>query len=130
MSLKLLDLAQVMEGLISMVDCLMGEEVQISVQSTKNVGMVHADQSQMEQVIMNLTANAREAMPEGGTLTITIDRYETSTDQPELPPGEYTRLSVSDTGAGMSQEVQCGFLSRSLPPKRPAPDWGSPPCME
>jgi two-component system, cell cycle sensor histidine kinase and response regulator CckA len=57
-------------------------------------------------VIMNLTANAREAMPEGGTLTITIDRYESSTDQPELPPGEYARLSVSDTGAGMSQEVQ------------------------
>ena len=106
MSLKLLDLALVLEGLISMVDCLMGAEVQICIQATKNVGLVRADQSQMEQVIMNLTANAREAMPEGGTLTITIDRYETSTDQPELPPGEYARLSVSDTGAGMSQEVQ------------------------
>jgi len=106
MSLKLLDLAIVLEGLSSMVDCLMGAEVQISIQVTKNVGLVRADQSQMEQVIMNLTANAREAMPEGGTLTITIDRYESSTDQPELPPGEYARLSVSDTGAGMSQEVQ------------------------
>jgi PAS domain S-box-containing protein len=106
MSLKLLDLAAVLEGISSMVDCLIGAEVQISIQATKNVGLVRADQSQMEQVIMNLTANAREAMPEGGTLTITIDRYLSSADQPELPPGEYVRLSISDTGAGMSQEVQ------------------------
>src|SRR5579859_4442667 len=106
MSLKLLDLATVLEGLSSMVDCLVGAEVQISIQAAKNIGLVRADQSQMEQVIMNLTANAREAMPEGGTLTITIDQYLSSTDQPELPPGEYVRLSISDTGAGMSQEVQ------------------------
>jgi PAS domain S-box-containing protein len=106
MSLKLLDLATVLEGLSSMVDCLVGAEVQISIQAAKNIGLVRADQSQMEQVIMNLTANAREAMPEGGILTITIGRYLSSTDQPELPPGEYARLCVSDTGAGMSQEVQ------------------------
>jgi two-component system, cell cycle sensor histidine kinase and response regulator CckA len=106
MSLKLLDLATVLEGLNSMVECLMGAEVQISIQATKDVGLVRADQSQMEQVIMNLAANAREAMPEGGTLTITIDRCLGSADQPELPPGEYVRLSIRDTGAGMSQEVQ------------------------
>ncbi|HEY2359983.1 MAG TPA: response regulator [Candidatus Angelobacter sp.] len=105
MTLKLLDLASVLEGISSMVDCLVGAEVQISIQAAKNVGLVRADQSQMEQVIMNLTANAREAMPEGGTLTITIDRY-LSSDQPELPLGEYVRLSISDTGAGISQEVQ------------------------
>ncbi|MGZ4860115.1 MAG: ATP-binding protein, partial [Candidatus Angelobacter sp.] len=106
MSLKLLDLATVLEGLSSMVDCMMGAEVQISIQANRHLGLVRADQSQMEQVIMNLTANAHEAMPEGGTLTITIDSYQSSTDDPELPPGEYTRLSVSDTGAGMSAEVQ------------------------
>lgn len=106
MSPKLLDLATVLEGLSSMVDCLMGAEVQISIQANKHLGLVRADQSQMEQVIMNLTANAREAMPEGGTLTITIDSCQSSSDDPELPPGEYTRLSISDTGAGMSEEVQ------------------------
>ena len=82
MSLKLLDLATVLEGLSSMVDCLMGAEVQINIQAAKNVGLVRADQSQMEQVIMNLMANAREAMPEGGTLTITIDRYQSSRSSP------------------------------------------------
>jgi len=106
MSLKLLDLAMVLEGLSSIVECLMGAEVQIRIQSAKNVGLVRADQSQMEQVIMNLMANAREAMPEGGTLTITIDRYLSSIDHPELPPGEYACLSIADTGAGMSQDVQ------------------------
>jgi PAS domain S-box-containing protein len=105
MTLKLLDLASVLEGISSMVDCLVGAEVQINIQAAKNVGLVRADQSQMEQVIMNLVANAREAMPEGGTLTITIDRH-LSSDQPELPLGEYVRLSISDTGAGISQEVQ------------------------
>ncbi len=106
MSPKLLDLATVLEGLSSMVDCLMGAEVQISIQANKRLGLVRADQSQMEQVIMNLMANAREAMPEGGRLTITIDSCQSSSDDPELPPGEYARLSVSDTGAGMSEEVQ------------------------
>jgi two-component system cell cycle sensor histidine kinase/response regulator CckA len=106
MSLKLLDLATVLEGVSSMVDCLMGAEVQISIQATKNAGLVRADQSQMEQVIMNLTANAREAMPEGGVLAITIDRYLSANDQPELPPGEYVRLSIGDTGVGMNPEVQ------------------------
>jgi PAS domain S-box-containing protein len=105
MTLKLLDLSSVLEGISSMVDCLVGAEIQINIQAAKNVGLVRADQSQMEQVIMNLTANAREAMPEGGTLTITIDRY-LSSDQPDLPPGEFIRLSISDTGAGISQEIQ------------------------
>src|SRR5712671_3180060 len=106
MSPKLLDLSTVLQGLSSMVDCLMGAEVQIRIDANKRVGLVRADQSQMEQVIMNLTANAREAMPEGGTLTIRIDRFQSSSDDPELPPGEYAQLSVSDTGAGMSAELQ------------------------
>jgi CheY-like chemotaxis protein len=106
MSLKLLDLAVVLEGLSSMVDCLMGAEVQISIHATKNLGLVRADQSQLEQVIMNLTANAREAMPDGGMLTITIDQYQSYRENDELPPGEYIRLSVSDTGNGMTEDVQ------------------------
>ncbi|HEY1524770.1 MAG TPA: response regulator [Candidatus Angelobacter sp.] len=106
MSLKLLDLAVVLEGLSSMVDCLMGAEIQISIQANKNLGLVRADQSQLEQVIMNLTTNAREGMPEGGTLTIMIDMYQSGGDHAELPAGEYMRLAVSDTGVGMTEEVQ------------------------
>ncbi|MBZ5509234.1 MAG: response regulator [Acidobacteriia bacterium] len=106
MSLKLLDLSTIMEGVSSMVDCAMSAEVQVSVHAGKNLGLVRADQSQLEQVIMNLTANAREAMPEGGTLTITIDEFKSSKDQPDLPPGDYVRLAVTDTGMGMTEEVR------------------------
>jgi PAS domain S-box-containing protein len=106
MSLKLLDLSQVMEGLNSMVQCVMSDEVQVSVQAGKELGLVKADQSQLEQVILNLTTNAREAMPEGGTLAITIDKYQGREDTPELPAGNYIRLAVSDTGVGMTPETQ------------------------
>ena len=106
MSLRLLDLSVVMEGLNSMVDCLMGAEVQVSIHANNNLGLVRADQSQLEQVIMNLATNAREAMPEGGTLTITIDEYQCGDEQAELPAGEYICLSVSDTGIGMTEETQ------------------------
>jgi PAS domain S-box-containing protein len=106
MSLKLLDLSAVLEGVSSMVDCLMGAEIQISIQAKRNLGLVRADQSQLEQVIMNLATNAREAMGEGGTLTITIDEYECGEDQCDVPAGEYICFSVSDTGVGMAEETQ------------------------
>ena len=106
MSPRLLDLSAVLEGLSSMVDCLMGAEVQISIHANKNLGLVRADQSQLEQVIMNLATNAHEAMPEGGTLTITIDEYQCGEDHCDLPAGEYICFSVSDTGVGMTEETQ------------------------
>jgi two-component system cell cycle sensor histidine kinase/response regulator CckA len=106
MSLKLLDVSQVMEGLSSMVHCLVSDEVQISIHSGKQLGFVRADQSQLEQVILNLTTNAREAMPEGGTLTITIEKHQNPGGDPEMPAGNYLRLAVSDTGIGMTPEVQ------------------------
>jgi PAS domain S-box-containing protein len=106
MSLKLLNLSTIVDGIRSMVDCLMSAEVQISVHAGKNLGLVRADQSQLEQVIMNLATNARQAMPEGGNLTITIEEFHSSKDLADLPPGEYVRLSVSDTGVGMTEEVQ------------------------
>jgi two-component system cell cycle sensor histidine kinase/response regulator CckA len=106
MSLKLLDLAMVLEGVSSMVDCLMGAEIQISIHAKRDLGLVRADQSQLEQVIMNLATNAREAMPEGGTLTIKIDEYQCGEGQCDLPAGEYICFSVSDTGIGMTEETQ------------------------
>jgi len=106
MSPRLLDLSAVLEGLSSMVDCLMGAEVQISIHANKNLGLVRADQSQLEQVIMNLATNAREAMPEGGTLTVTIDEYQCGEDQCDLPAGGYICFSVSGNGVGMTEETQ------------------------
>jgi two-component system cell cycle sensor histidine kinase/response regulator CckA len=106
MSLKLLNLSTIVDGVSSMVNCLMSAEVQINIHADKNLGLVQADQSQLEQVIMNLATNARQAMPEGGTLTISIKKFQSGKDNPDMPPGEYVRLSVVDTGIGMTEEVQ------------------------
>jgi two-component system, cell cycle sensor histidine kinase and response regulator CckA len=106
MALQLLDVAQVMEGLGSMVGCLMGAAVQVSIHAERGLGLVKADQSQLEQVILNLTTNAREAMPEGGALTITVDRHESRGETPEVLAGTYIRLTVTDTGVGMAPELQ------------------------
>ncbi|HEY2390004.1 MAG TPA: response regulator [Candidatus Angelobacter sp.] len=106
MSLKLLNLSTIVDGVSSMVNCLMSAEVQINIYAGKNLGLVQADQSQLEQVIMNLATNARQAMPEGGTLTITIEKFQSDKDNPDMPPGEYVRLAVVDTGIGMTEEVQ------------------------
>jgi two-component system, cell cycle sensor histidine kinase and response regulator CckA len=106
MSLKLLNLSTIVDGVSSMVNCLMSAEVQINIHAGKNLGLVQADQSQLEQVIMNLATNARQAMPEGGTLTITIEKFQSGKDNPDMPTGEYVRLSVVDTGIGMTEEVQ------------------------
>jgi two-component system, cell cycle sensor histidine kinase and response regulator CckA len=110
MSLELLDVSQVMEKLSSMVHCQMSDAVQVSVHSGRNLGLVRFDRSQLEQVILNLTANAREAMPDGGTLTITIDRHESREGDPNLPAGNYIRLAVSDTGVGMTPEVEANIF--------------------
>ncbi len=118
MTLQLLDLAHVMQGLSSMVDCLMSAEVQINIQAEEHLGFVRADQSQVEQVIMNLATNAREAMPEGGTLSITIASCQSLGNQPELPAGEYVRLTVSDTGTGMLPEVQSRIFEPFFTTKR------------
>lgn len=106
MSLQPLNLSTIVEGVSSMVECLMSAEVQVCVKAAENLGLVRADQSQLEQVIMNLATNARQAMPEGGALTITIDQVSCGKDQQDMPVGEYVRLSVSDTGIGMTEEVQ------------------------
>jgi CheY-like chemotaxis protein len=89
-----------------MVQCVMSDEVQVNVWTGKDLGLVRADQSQLEQVILNLTTNAREAMPEGGVLTITIDRHHSLEDNAELPAGDYICLSVGDTGTGMTAEIR------------------------
>jgi hypothetical protein len=78
----------------------------IEVRVGKNLGLVKADQSQLEQVILNLTANARDAMPNGGALTIAIESYVSPGAPTEIPAGEYVHLAVSDTGIGMSAETK------------------------
>jgi two-component system cell cycle sensor histidine kinase/response regulator CckA len=107
---RLLDPAQVVDGLKKMVGRIIGEDVALEVVVGEGVGDVHIDRGHLEQVIVNLAVNSRDAMPEGGQLRVeirnaTLDR-EYAERHSEVEPGEYVLISVSDTGVGMSREVQ------------------------
>ncbi|WP_261368408.1 PAS domain-containing protein [Limnoglobus roseus] len=84
---------------------LIGENIRLVTDFGSGVWPVLADPGQLEQVLINLAVNARDAMPDGGALTIS-SRNETVTGDGEVPPGQYAVLSVADTGTGMPPEVQ------------------------
>ncbi|HUL23526.1 MAG TPA: PAS domain S-box protein [Thermodesulfobacteriota bacterium] len=107
---KVLDLNTVLSNLDKMLRRVLGEDVQLVTLLAEDLGRVKADPGQMEQVVMNLAVNARDAMPSGGRLT--IETANVALDETyarahiSVPPGRYVRLSISDTGVGMTQEVR------------------------
>jgi len=106
---KILDLNAIVLGLDKLLGRLMGEHIEMVTRCGANVGHVKADPAQVEQVIMNLVVNARDAMPKGGRLTVeTVDVELDSTharDHVTVKPGPYVMLAVSDSGIGMSPET-------------------------
>jgi CheY-like chemotaxis protein len=93
-----------------MLHRLIGEDIELSTTLEPELGYVEADAGQIEQVIMNLAVNARDAMPHGGrlffeTANVVLDDTEVLRDR-ELCPGPYVRLRVSDTGVGMDEQVR------------------------
>jgi PAS domain S-box-containing protein len=93
-----------------MLPRLIGEDIQLNLILDRDIGQVKADPGQIEQVVMNLAVNARDAMPAGGTLTIRTDNAVLDADyareHPGSTPGQYVRLTVTDTGTGMDAETQ------------------------
>jgi PAS domain S-box-containing protein len=106
----ILDLNMLLGNIAKMLKRLIGEDVQLVLQLAPVLSRVKADPGQLEQVVMNLAVNARDAMPRGGMLTIeTADVHFKGIRTHEggnIPPGRYAMIAVSDTGAGMSREVQ------------------------
>ena len=106
---QVLQLPDTVSEVSNLLKRLLGETVTLEVQHDRNLGHVRADPGQLEQVIVNLVVNARDAMPGGGTVTIST-RKVTSTDVRRmqsdiLPVGEYSALTVSDTGTGIKTEL-------------------------
>jgi two-component system cell cycle sensor histidine kinase/response regulator CckA len=107
---KILSLNTAVTSLESLLRRLIGEDIQLVSKLDPTNGRLHADQSQLEQVLVNLIVNARDAMPKGGTLTIETAQVELTRSPvyhlTPLPPGPYVRLAVSDTGCGMDRKTQ------------------------
>ena len=100
-----MDLNQLIGNLVRLLPPLIGDDLALVTVLAPSVGMVRADPGHLEQVVMNLVVNARDAMPDGGRLTIaTANEQITDYDSrasPELPPGHYVILTVRDTGTGI-----------------------------
>jgi two-component system, cell cycle sensor histidine kinase and response regulator CckA len=103
-----LDLNVVIDETAKMLRRLIGEDIDLRVDGTESLWATEADADQIVQVLMNLCVNARDAMPHGGTLTITTGNVTVEEGsvggQERVPPGDYVRLSVADTGIGISKE--------------------------
>ncbi|QPC45094.1 response regulator [Kaustia mangrovi] len=106
---EVLSLTDVLSDLGNLLGRLLGEKIELQITHGRDLWPVKADVNQFEQVIINLAVNARDAMPEGGTLTVrtanaSVDK--TKTPKPDvMPPGDYVLCEVSDTGTGMPREV-------------------------
>jgi signal transduction histidine kinase/ActR/RegA family two-component response regulator len=111
------DVNVLIEEIVPMLRRLIGEDIVIETVTAGNGGVTIADRAQLEQALMNLALNARDAMPLGGTLrmaceTVSLDAAEIARQALELEPGSYARVSVTDSGTGMEPEV----LARAFEP--------------
>ena len=113
---RIMPINDVVQAMRNMLPRILGEDVELSISLGEEAGRIRADQGQLEQVIMNLSVNARDAMPQGGRLSITTENVFVSAsmrfDHPELKPGPYVALRVVDTGTGMDAAT----LSRIFEP--------------
>ena len=130
---RVLSVNDVVKNLEPMLGRLIGEDVAVETRLADGIGSIMADAGQLEQVLINLAVNARDAMPEGGrmlleTAEVTLDgRYaamHVGQERTVVLPGEYVMLSMSDTGSGMSREVQARIFEPFFTTKEPGKGTG------
>jgi PAS domain S-box-containing protein len=125
---RVMNLNGVVEDMGKLLPRLIGEDVELGIRTTPDLGTIRADASQMEQIIMNLAVNARDAMPTGGRLIIEtsnadLDRTYNSS-HPIVKPGRYVLLAVSDTGTGMDANTQAHIFEPFFTTKEPGKGTG------
>ena len=110
MQLQPVDLNKIVRNVDNLLSRILGEDIELKATFAPGEIMIHADRSQIEQVLMNLATNARDAMPAGGSLSIEVSRAAVDADiigmQGSAPSGSYALLSVSDTGTGLDETTK------------------------
>jgi PAS domain S-box-containing protein len=123
-----INLNHTVADLLSMLERVIGSDVELKVVAAPDLGVVRADPGQLEQVLMNLCLNARDAMPGGGRLMIETQNVEMGEQYtqipPYVPPGRYVRLSVSDTGVGMDAATRERIFEPFFTTKEPGKGTG------
>jgi two-component system, cell cycle sensor histidine kinase and response regulator CckA len=124
-----IDLNEATGGVIAMIKRIIGDNIEVSTNLRDGVAPIWADVGQLEQVLLNLSVNARDAMPNGGLLTIETSNvrlesgYSSHHGQP-IPAGEYVLLTVADTGSGMTEDVQRQIFDPFFTTKEPGKGTG------
>ena len=125
---RVLDLNDVVAGVEKMLQRVIGEDIDLRTEKATTLSRVLADPGQLEQVIMNLAVNARDAMPRGGRLTIATGNVELGDGDPRLaqpmPAGEWVMLAVSDTGTGMDEATRVRIFEPFFTTKDPGKGTG------
>jgi signal transduction histidine kinase len=102
---RVLNLNHVITEIQQMIRRLIGEDIELKTTLSPELAAVKMDHGQMEQVIMNIVVNARDAMPTGGKLIITTQNEHITGNHPQIPMGDYAMISFTDTGTGMDSDI-------------------------
>src|SRR6266567_8394076 len=127
--LRILDLNSIVPEFCKMLPGLLGSDIEVVVRTSPRSCLVYSDKAQIEQVIMNLIVNARDAMPKGGTITIETDRQKLGREYfpsrgVNAQPGDYVKLAVTDTGTGMDSNTQSQIFEPFFTTKEPGKGTG------